>query len=152
MDGNGNNIFPIHDSDFNCEEEILKELREELSMDDEMSNINFHDEFLLRFLFSRQLDMKKTRNAIKCYLNAKKNEPEMFQLPYKLKDAFNDNFIAILEDKNPINGETVLITRTGVWDPNKYSFETLTAATAVTLEVASFDPDTNFRGIIDISK
>lgn len=156
MDGNGNNLLSTQEFsriqeglDF---DELLKELREEICMDNELSTINFHDEFLLRFLYSRQLDIKKTRQSIKAYLVAKKNEPEIFQLPYQITQAFNCNFIGILPDKNPINGETILITRPGSWNPDKFSFEVLTAATAVTLEVASFDFDTQVHGIIDISK
>lgn len=160
MDGNGNNLFQqptqeltnnSNQEKVNCDQ-ILKELREELLLDDELSQINFHDEFLLRFLYSRHLDIKKSRQSIKAYLNAKKHEPEIFQLPYKLTQAFNSNVIGILPDRNPIGGETVLITRPGNWDPNKFSFETVTAATAVTLEVASFDFETQVHGIIDISK
>ena len=154
MDGNGNNLFPIHGlshpEEIDCDQ-ILKELKEELGTDEEVSRINFHDEFLLRFLYSRQLDIKKTKQSIKTYLNAKKNEPEIFQLPYKLTQAFNSNVIGILPERNPIGGETVLITRPGNWDPSKFSFEVLTAATAITLEVASLDFETQVHGIIDIS-
>lgn len=45
-----------------------------------------------------------------------------------------------------------MITRPGAWDPSKITFETYTAATAVTLEVASMDPDIQVNGIIDISE
>lgn len=155
MDGNGNNLFPIqgmsNSQEVNCDQ-ILKDLREELALDDDLSRINFHDEFLLRFLYSRQLDIKKSKSSIKAYLTAKKNEPEIFQLPYKLTQVFNCNFIGILPDKNPTGRETVLITRPGNWDPSKFSFEILTAATAVTLEVAGFDFDTQVHGLIDISE
>ena len=134
-------------------ENLLQELRERLHEDPSIQLEHPLDErFLLKFLRSRSFDVKKALHSIKLYLNAWNTHPEIFTDPNTLKSAFDSNAIGILPDKHPSTGESILITRPGAWDPSEYSFEKYIAATAVTLELAAMDEETQVKGIIDISK
>ena len=163
MDCNGNTLllqqriesFEDPASIFN----LIQEVRDNLSLEAQgleetgisLSKID-RDDFILKFLRSRSYDVNKTVDSILMYLKAKKTHREIFTPPSQLKAAFDAGIIGILPDRNPGTNEGILVTRPGAWDPNTISFETYTAATAVTLEVASMDPDIQVNGIIDISQ
>jgi hypothetical protein len=86
------------------------------------------------------------------YIKARNTHREIFTPPSQLKEAFECGIVGILANRNPVSGEAILVTRPGSWNPSKISFETYTAATAVTLEVASMDHDIQVNGVIDISE
>ena len=135
------------------ESNLIQEVRDIFfDYDDNFPSLMKNDDFILKFLRSRCYDIPKTVDSIIMYLKAKTTHREIFTRPSQLKEAFDAGIVGFLSKRNPVTGEGIMITRPGAWDPSKITFETYTAATAVTLEVASMDPDIQVNGIIDISE
>lgn len=131
----------------------MREMRECLLQDSEVTELKdgvLEDEFLLKFLRARTFDVKRAVHSIKLYLNARKTHPEIFTPASKLGPAFASGIVGVLPDKNLDSGETILITRPGCWDPDSLPFDQYTAATAISLEVAAMEEQTQKNGLINI--
>ncbi|KAI1289427.1 Alpha-tocopherol transfer protein-like [Halotydeus destructor] len=129
---------------------LVEELRHEIAQEEQMDKHDFHEDILAKFLRAKMYNVRNALASIRLYVSALVNTPELFKTPLELKAAFDNDVISFLPEKHPVSGESILYTRTGRWDPSKFPFDTFIAATALTLEVGSCDPDIQSRGIIDI--
>lgn len=95
-------------------------------------------------------DKNNNKQSVLMYLSARKTHPEIFTPAKQLRAAFESGIVGVLSDKNPVSGEAILITRPGNWDPDSLPFDHYTAATAISLEVAAMDEQTQKKGLINI--
>lgn len=115
--------------------------------DEDSLNSQSDDAFLLRFLRARGFDYDKALTLIKQYYFVKANNPELFIAPKQLKCVFDAKALAVLANKCE-TGETLFLVRAGRWDPRKFNFEVLMAASIASLETAVMDEVTQINGFV----
>ncbi|CAG2170754.1 unnamed protein product [Oppiella nova] len=132
----------------NWKERDIQALRE-IVQNETSLNSQSDDAFLLRFLRARMFDYDKALHLIKEYYYLKANNPELFVPPKQLKCVFDSKAMTVLP-KKCLSGETVYVMSAGQWNPRKFSFDQLVAASIVSLEKAAMDEVTQINGLICI--
>ena len=94
-------------------------------------------------------DYDKALQLIKQYYFLRANNPQLFIPPKQLKCVFDAKTMTVLP-KKCMTGETVFVIWAGRWDPRKFNFDTLVAASIVSLEKAAMDEVTQINGVICI--
>uniref|UniRef100_A0A0B7AZ37 CRAL-TRIO domain-containing protein n=2 Tax=Arion vulgaris TaxID=1028688 RepID=A0A0B7AZ37_9EUPU len=74
-------------------------------------------QFLLSFLRARKFDQEKTFELVKSYYNARVQSPDIYDdaKPSRVKYLFQNGAVEVLKQPD-INGCTVVIMRSGLWD------------------------------------
>jgi len=92
-------------------------------------------------------DYDRALHLIKQYYYLKANSPELFVAPKRLKCVFDAQTMTVLSKKCN-TGEAVYVLEAGRWDPRKYNFDTLIAATIASMEKVIMDEVTQINGLI----
>ncbi|XP_015791803.1 alpha-tocopherol transfer protein-like [Tetranychus urticae] len=107
-------------------------------------------EYLIKFLQARLLDVEKTVVLMKCYLDYKAGNPNMFSLPSRIKQIFDTNLMKILNTRSN-SGEALILFRPGAWNPSLFNFDSILSAALISLEMAALSPESQKCGLIMIS-
>ncbi|XP_054157866.1 alpha-tocopherol transfer protein-like [Oppia nitens] len=130
----------------NWKERDIQALRE-IVQNEELLNSQSDDAFLLRYLRARMFDYDKALHLIKQYYYLMANNPELFVPPKQLKCVFDSQTMCVLPKKCR-SGEAVYAIRAGRWNPRKFNFDSLVAASIVTLEKAAIDEVVQINGLL----
>ncbi|KAJ1520137.1 hypothetical protein ONE63_004355 [Megalurothrips usitatus] len=108
------------------------------------------EEFLLRFLWAADLDVKKSYHLVQEYFSARRDFPDVFLLndPHSYLPIFQSNELGFeLADRDPL-GRRIFVARIGDMDPSRHKFEEVLQTCLMTMESLSVDPDVQRRGIV----
>ena len=105
------------------------------------------DTFLLRFLRARRFDYDGAFQLICDYYNLYANNQELFVPIEKLKCLFDFNVMTIANGRS-IRDETVFLLRLGKWNPRKFSFDDIIAASIMSMEMIIKDDVTQINGVV----
>lgn len=108
------------------------------------------DDFFIKYLKGKGMNVDEAFKLIQGYFKMRSSHPELFLLPSKVQDVFNDGIFTFHQEKNSIGGETVVIFRPGKWDVSKYDAWHLSAAPIPFLELAALDNHVLDHGMIEV--
>ncbi|KAK3922436.1 Clavesin-1 [Frankliniella fusca] len=106
------------------------------------------DDFLLRFLWAADLDVKKSYHLE--YFAARRDFPDVFLLnnPYDYLPIFKSNELGFeLNERDPL-GRRIFVARIGDMDPSRHKFEDVLQTCLMTMEALSVDPEVQRLGIV----
>ncbi|XP_053213822.1 alpha-tocopherol transfer protein-like [Panonychus citri] len=107
-------------------------------------------EYLIKFLRARSSDVTSTVTLMKSYLDYKGANPNIFNLPYRLKPVFDANVMRLLDTRSKV-GEALVLFKPGYWNPSSFNFDGLLSAALITFEQAALDSETQKAGVLLIS-
>ncbi|XP_034230931.1 alpha-tocopherol transfer protein-like [Thrips palmi] len=108
------------------------------------------DEFLSRFLWAADLDVKKSYHLVQEYFAARRDYPDVFLLndPNMYVSIFESNELGFeLADRDAL-GRRIFVARIGDMDPTRHKFEEVLQTCLMTLESLSVDPEVQRLGIV----
>lgn len=155
MDFNNNRVKIISTSGDNGPvEPYIDQLRDQLTANKQLNqqtDVNqLDDNFLLKFLRSRDFDIEVTCRLMCGYFSMRKNHPELFRLPSDGPADINaTGLFAFLPHRN-VTGELLVICKPGRWDTSKYSVMDAMCASVPFFELATLDNDVQRHGVIEV--
>lgn len=108
------------------------------------------DDFFIKYLKGKDMNVEEAFKVIEGYFKMRSSHPELFLLPSKVQDVFNDGIFTIHQEKNSIGGEIIIIFRPGKWNTSKYNAWHLSAAPIPFLELAAMDNHVLDHGMIEV--
>lgn len=139
------------DQDANQVREKVDQLKSKVSTCPSLSAVlsQLDDDFFIKYLKGKGMNVDEAFKLIQGYFKMRSSRPELFLLPSKVQDVFNDG-IFTFHEKNPIGGEMVVIFRPGKWNVSKYDAWHLSAAPVPFLELAALDNHVLDHGMIEV--
>ncbi|XP_017766981.1 PREDICTED: alpha-tocopherol transfer protein-like isoform X2 [Eufriesea mexicana] len=129
----------------------LQELRDMIYERGECLPHRMDDDFLIRFLRSRNFNVNRAHRLIVNYCNFKEEHPEIHQdvSPVEMKHIGEDDVMTVPAYRTQC-GRRMMIYRLGNWDPRKYPVEELFKATVIILELGVLEPRAQILGGVAI--
>ena len=136
----------------NQHREKIDQLKSKVSSCPSLSAVQaqLDDDFFIKYLKGKNMDVDEAFKLIEGYFKMRSSHPELFLLPSKVQNVFNDGIFTIHTEKNPIGGEMIVIFRPGKWDVSKYDAWHLSAAPIPFLELAATDDHVLDHGMIEV--
>ncbi|KOC62670.1 Alpha-tocopherol transfer protein-like [Habropoda laboriosa] len=109
------------------------------------------NDFLIRFLRTRNFNVHRAHRLIVNYYNFKEEHPEIHQdvNPVEMKHIGEDDVMTVPAYRTQC-GRRMMIYRLGNWDPRKYSVEEIFKATVIILELGVLEPRAQILGGVAI--
>ncbi|XP_003691963.3 alpha-tocopherol transfer protein isoform X1 [Apis florea] len=125
----------------------LQELRDMIYERGECLPRRMDDDFLIRFLRTRNFNVNRAHRLIVNYCNFKEEHPEIHQdiRPLEMKYIGDDDVVSVPPYRTQC-GRRIMIYRLGNWDPRKYSVEEIFKATIIILELGVLEPRAQILG------
>ncbi|XP_043527057.1 alpha-tocopherol transfer protein-like isoform X1 [Frieseomelitta varia] len=125
----------------------LQELRDIIYERGECLPHRMDDDFLIRFLRTRNFNVNRAHRLIVNYCNFKEEHPEIHQdvCPPEMKHIGEDDVMSVPPYRTQ-DGRRIMIYRLGNWDPRKYGVEEIFKATVIILELGVLEPRAQILG------
>ncbi|CAK9828492.1 Alpha-tocopherol transfer protein [Anthophora retusa] len=129
----------------------LHELREMIFERGECLPHRMDDDFLIRFLRTKNFNVNRAHRLIVNYYNFKEEHPEIHQdvNPMEMKHIGEDDVMTVPAYRTQC-GRRMMIYRLGNWDPRKYPVEEIFKATVIILELGVLEPRAQILGGVAI--
>lgn len=133
-------------------QEKIDQLKLEVSTCPSLSAVHsqLDNDFFIKYLKGKDMNVDEAFKLIEGYFKMRSSHPELFLLPSKVQNVFNDGIFTMNQEKNPIGGEVIVIFRPGKWDVSKYDAWHLSAAPIPFLELAAMDNHVLDHGLIEV--
>lgn len=133
-------------------QEKINQIKSKVSTCPSLSEVHsqLDADFFIKYLKGKDMNVDEAFKLIEGYFKMRSFHPELFLLPSKVQDVFNDGIFTIHQQRNSIGGEMVVIFRPGRWDVSKYDAWHLSAAPIPFLELAAIDNQVIDHGIVEI--
>ncbi|XP_043593999.1 alpha-tocopherol transfer protein-like isoform X1 [Bombus pyrosoma] len=125
----------------------LQELRDMIYERGECLPHRMDDDFLIRFLRTRNFNVNRAHRLIVNYCTFKEEHPEIHQdvCPLEMKHIGEDDVMSVPAYRTQ-DGRRIMIYRLGNWDPRKYGVEEIFKATVIILELGVLEPRAQILG------
>ncbi|GIY21457.1 retinaldehyde-binding protein 1 [Caerostris darwini] len=128
-------------------EKALAELKKLTSADKATSDYNFEEDLLIQYLRHSKYDVSRAINHIRNYVILRKKNLRLFQsIPDEyFQSKVSTQFVMPLPKRSP-DGCTIVLTRTGMWDPREMAYNDLVRLSMMTFLQFLRDPMTQVNG------
>jgi hypothetical protein len=111
--------------------------------------------FLIRFVRGKKYDVEAAHETVRKYYTLRKKNPKIFRIAYPsyepVKELLEKNAVMKLKH-NDADGRAIITWNFPKWDPEKHSFDHITAALVLVLEeLLLFNVDVQINGIVMIA-